>query len=51
MARRRHIKGKPARLVAIVDAPDAVVAIALAIEVENVPPNERGRPIARRPRD
>jgi hypothetical protein len=34
-----HIKGTPAKLVAIIDAPDAVAAIALAIEVENVPPD------------
>ena len=34
--------------IAIVDAPDAETALALAIEQENVPPNERGRLLARR---
>jgi hypothetical protein len=34
--------------IAIVDAPDAESAIARAIEEENVPPNERGRLIAKR---
>ena len=43
-----HIKGTPAKLVAIVDAPDAETAMALAIQQENVPPNERGRLLARR---
>ena len=43
-----HIKSTPARLVAIVDAPDAETAMALAIQQENVPPNERGRLLARR---
>jgi hypothetical protein len=42
------IKGTPAKLVAIVDAPDAETAMALAIQQENVPPNERGRLLARR---
>jgi hypothetical protein len=43
-----HIRHTPAKLVAIVDAPDAETAIARAIEQENVPPNERGRLMARR---
>jgi hypothetical protein len=43
-----QIKGAPAKLVAIVDAPDAETAMALAIQRENVPPNERGRLLARR---
>lgn len=43
-----HIKVTPAKLVAIVDAPDAETAIARAIEEENVPPNVRGRLMARR---
>jgi hypothetical protein len=42
-----HIKSTPAKLVAIVDAPDAETAVARAIEQENVPPNERGRLLAR----
>jgi hypothetical protein len=43
-----HIKGTPAKFVAIVDAPDAETAMALAIQRENVPPNEWGRLLARR---
>jgi hypothetical protein len=43
-----HIKGMPAKLVAIVDAPDAETAMALAIQQEKVPPNEGGRSLARR---
>jgi hypothetical protein len=35
-------------LIAIVDAPDEQTAIARAIEQGNVPPNERGRLLARR---
>ena len=42
-----HIKGT-AKLVAIVDATDEATAIAKAIDQENVPPNERGRLMARR---
>jgi 5-deoxy-D-glucuronate isomerase len=42
-----HVKDA-ATLVAIVDAPNAETAIARAIDQENVPPNERGRLMARR---
>jgi hypothetical protein len=44
-----HIKGTPAKLAGIVDdAPDKKTAIDRAIEQYNVPPNQRGRPIAQR---
>jgi hypothetical protein len=43
-----QVKGTPAKLVAIVDAPNAEIAIARAIDQENVPPNEGGRLIAQR---
>ena len=45
-----HIKGTPARLVGIADAPDERTAIKKVIEEYGVPENMRGRLIAQ-PRD
>ena len=43
-----HLKGTPAELVAIVDAPNADSAVARAIVEENVPENLWGRLMAQR---
>ena len=43
-----HIKGTPAKLIGIIDAPDKETAIKRASEEYNVPPNERDRLMARR---
>jgi len=43
-----HLRSTPARLVGIVEAPDADSAIQQAIELYSVPINERWRLMARR---